>query len=353
MSSPAPARAAHEIDTASCAAVFDSIGDAILIVDADGTVVEMNRAASELLGVASAAELGLDWSRLFPALDVELLLEHRGDRAVIETQLRMSRTERIPVGLTAGQYRGPQGDFCVLAVRDMRPSRMAQKRVMERERLVAIGQTMTALAHESRNALQRMQACLTLIRLRGNEEIRELVDDMQSAQTQLRDLYEEVRSYAAPMHLEREAVDVERLVANVWRELRMLWMPKELRLEIEVAPGVNTELAADPARLGQVFRNLLENAIEASPAEGVVRVPIREADLGHPPRLELCIEDAGPGIAAENRQRVFDLLFTTKPDGTGMGLAIAQRIVLAHDGELSVDSAMTAGCRIRMILPRT
>lgn len=334
------------------AAVFDAIRDAILVVAPDGGILEMNRAACELLHVQSEDELEADWLTLCPDIDASALLERRREDPIIETTIFASTGEAIPVQLTVGECRRDDAVSYVVAIRDIRPNRMAQKRVMERERLVAIGETMAALAHESRNALQRMQSCLTLIQLRGSGEIQEFVDDMQSAQNQLRDLYEEIRSYASPMQLEREDIDLERLLVNVWRQLKLRWMPKNLKLEFDRSADFDDAIHADPARLSRVFRNLLENAIEASPPDERVRIELREVRWEGGPACRITIEDCGPGIPEEDRQRVFGLLFTTKQDGTGMGLAIAQRIIRAHDGEIVVEPDQSSGCRISVVLPR-
>jgi PAS domain S-box-containing protein len=334
------------------ATVFDAIREAILVVEPKGAIIAINRAACDLIGVRSARELDFDWWSLCPELDASSLLESRHEDPIVETTIRSREGRQIHVQLTVGECPGDDATLYVVAVRDIRPNRMAQKRVMERERLVAIGETMTALAHESRNALQRMQSCLTLVRLRGGADIQELVEDMQSAQNQLRDLYEEIRSYAAPMQLDREEIDIERLIVDVWRQLKVRWLPKDLQLEFDRASGFDTEIPADPTRLSQVLRNLLENAIEASPPHERIRVDLAEEEWEGRPASRIGILDSGPGIPAEERQRIFGLLYTTKQEGTGMGLAIAQRIVRAHGGEIAVDPDQETGCRIVIMLPR-
>jgi two-component system, LuxR family, sensor kinase FixL len=336
--------------------VLDAVADGVLILADDGTIVDINVAAEKLFAVELTGVEGRHVSELLQSIaeigSLERLLEQSVACGGIDAEIGSRRDGGFPVHITVSQSLESEGNRYVLVVRDFRAIRSAQQRILETERLAAIGETMAALAHESRNALQRMQSCLTLLKLRTGPEVHDLVDDMQDAQDQLQRLYEEVRSFAAPLQLSLELVDLPQLLDKTWRQLRMQWAPK--RLVWAVTPEwrqMRTKVSADAARLGQVLRNVLENAIQASPDGGRVAVRASEITVGRRPMLRLSIDDEGPGVPAKNRTRIFDLLYTTKPEGTGMGLAIARRIVREHDGEILVEDSELGGARVVILLP--
>ena len=107
------------------------------------------------------------------------------------------------------------------------------------------------------------------------------------------------------------------------------------------------EAKVDPDQLRQAIDNLVRNAIEASPSGARVSVRARRAGAAH----VVEIEDHGPGIPAEALPRIFDLYFTTKPDGTGVGLAVTHQIVEAHGGSIEVDSEAGRGTRMIVTHP--
>lgn len=335
--------------------VFDAVADGVLIVRSDGTLADMNKAAETLFDVGRADAAGDHFTTLLPELapllPVERLFEHSRKQRGVDAEARAGDGSLIPVHVTISQSFASDGKQYVFVVRDFRMIRWAQQRVLQTERLAAIGETMTALAHESRNALQRMQSCLTLLRLRGGEGVAELLDDMQDAQDLLQRLYQEVRNFAAPLQLRLRPTDVKQLVEKTWHQLEKAELPKDLELEIAQGDGTDTVVRADATRIGQVLRNLLENAIQASPDRGLIRIALDDIYEGETSKLQVVVSDQGPGIPEASREQVFDLLYTTKRGGTGMGLAIARRIVREHEGEIEMQDSELGGTAAVVKLP--
>jgi len=256
--------------------------------------------------------------------------------------------------------------FARLSVRHER----ARQQLLHRERLAAIGEAMAALAHESRNALQRSQSGLEMLkkRLAGSTENTELVNEVQEAQVYLTDLYEAVRGYAAPVHLHREPTDLRALLRATWNQLTHQRRQKAALLDEGVAGGpsmhdpaspnastpaaaIDTHCDVDPRAIGQVLRNVLENALAAAdPAR--IEVHWHEARLDGRPALRLAVRDNGPGIRPADRERIFEPFFTTKARGTGLGLAISRRIVAAHGGEIELAGGAGPGAEFWITLPR-
>jgi PAS domain S-box-containing protein len=215
--------------------------------------------------------------------------------------------------------------------------REAQAKAVQAERLAAVGQMVAGLAHESRNALQRIQACLSVLafRLEGRPDELDLLARMQRAQDDLHRLYEEVRGYAAPVQLDRRRCRL----AAVWREAWQDLGPQRLEKKadrLEESGEVECECLADPFQLRQVFRNLLENAVAAAADPPRVEVRCWRDRVGGQDVVRVAVRDNGPGFAPEQQGRLFEPFYTTKVQGTGLGLAICKRVVEAHGGGIEV-----------------
>jgi signal transduction histidine kinase len=229
----------------------------------------------------------------------------------------------------------------------------AQHRALQAERLAAIGQMATGLAHESRNALQRIGASAEMLELEmeGNEQALQLVSRIQQSKDHLHQLLEEVRNYAATIILDRSPCRV----SEVWREAWQLLQQHPGWRTAQFEEHLHTQLMvinADRFRLVQVFRNLLENSLAASQDPVKIAVTCEDATIGSTPAIRLSVTDNGTGMNAEQRRRIFEPFYTTKPTGTGLGMAIGQRIIEAHGGTIAVSDFGPPGARIVITLPR-
>jgi signal transduction histidine kinase len=228
--------------------------------------------------------------------------------------------------------------------------KQAKQKAQQAQRLATIGQMMTGLAHESRNALQRSLACLEMLEMEVGDkpDALDLVHRVRRAQQQLNCLLEEVRNYAAPMQLERYSCSLR----DVWKEAWEQTLPLRQERDAEIMEKVQGDCRCriDRFRMAQVFRNILENSLAA--CQDPVRIEI-DCDVagGGAQSMRVLFRDNGPGLTAEQKRRIFEPFYTTKPKGTGLGMAIAQRIVETHGGMISV-AEEGPGAAILVVLPQ-
>jgi signal transduction histidine kinase len=125
---------------------------------------------------------------------------------------------------------------------------------------------------------------------------------------------------------------------------------RDARLEEDLG-GLELTCVGDRFRLQQVFWNILDNALAACPDPVRVTIRCAEARLESEPAVRVAVRDSGPGLTAEQQQKLFEPFYTTKTKGTGLGMAVARRIVEAHGGEIAVGDAGPPGAEIVLTLP--
>jgi signal transduction histidine kinase len=220
------------------------------------------------------------------------------------------------------------------------------------ERLAQIGQMVTGVAHESRNALQRALAELDLMSLDMEDRPAEMtqLSRVRKALDDLAHLYEELRQYATPIHLEIEECNLAAVWRLTWENLRFRRNGHSIDL-LEDVQATELNCHIDEDRMVQVFRNILENAIAACPEFGRIVVECISTRLAGQLGLQIVFRDNGPGLPDGECDRIFDPFFTTKKNGTGLGMAIAARIVAAHGGQIEARNAPGRGAEFIVSLP--
>jgi two-component system, LuxR family, sensor kinase FixL len=333
----------------------------IVILRLDCTIAYLSPFTEQLTGYQAAEVLGKNYFERFApdASHGELFAKQLKS---IVAGATMQGVESM-VACKDGSYRWMVWNAQVLADYEDEPAilaigqditslKRAQEQALQSERLAAIGQMMAGLAHESGNALARSQACLEMLAFESEDRPKSLnlISRIQASQDHLKQLYDEVRNYAAPVKLQLEPWNLAHIWRQAWENLHLMRLGKQATLSEEIN-GLDLCCSVDQFRLGQVFRNILENALAACQEPVEIKVVCTSAQIDGQPAIQLAFRDNGPGLNAEQRQRIFDPFFTTKTKGTGLGMAIAKRIVEAHGGQIGVGSGSDRGAELLVILP--
>lgn len=336
---------------------------AVLVLDHQGRVVRCNTFMASLSGLPPEQVQSLDWFEHFLPTEerthwrntlLDSTCSHPARAITASSTLDCDGRQRhvhwsaVPLYDTAGKAFG----FLVIG-HDITDLHEAQQRSLQAERLAAIGQMATGLAHESRNALQRIGASAEMLELEveGNTAALELLARIQQSQIHLHKLLDEVRGYAAPVVLDVSACSLTEVWREAWALLYSQRKDRQVQLK-ETLLATDHMIECDRFRLVQVFRNILDNALAACRDPVELEIKCEMTYLKTLPAICVRVRDNGPGMTSEQRRRIFEPFYTTKPTGTGLGMAIVHRIIEAHSGTITINANRTSGTEIVVTLLR-
>jgi signal transduction histidine kinase len=253
--------------------------------------------------------------------------------------------------LTCSPVRQPDGRIFLLElVDDITEQERLRARLTQAERLAAVGELATGLAHEIRNPLAAILNATTLLDQEETltpDERASILEAIKQEARRLNTTLSDFLLFARPRELKRQTGDIRQVVEHVAGLLQQERTRADgVQVDVRVDPAVPA-FAFDPDQLTQVLWNIARNGVEAMDGHGrlVLDVGRRNGEV------LIAVADTGPGIPPEERWRIFQPFVSKKPGGTGLGLAIAQRIISAHGGRIDLESLPGQGSRFTICLP--
>lgn len=299
------------------------------------------------------------------AVLVATLLAQWTLRPILLIRAGLARLGRGEAGVTLalpheGEY-GELGDsFNVVSARLAAGTPHAQdghvSRVTVSKRLAALGRVSSGIAHEVKNPLNAMSIHLELLKMQMSdlsgrpgaiEEAREHVRVLAQQMRRLDDVVQGFLTFARPDGLSLAPVSMHEVVRDMLPVISAEANKTGVLVTINCPPDL-PQVLGDAGQLQQALLNLALNGCQAIPQGGELRITARPAV---DQQLEVLIEDNGTGIAPEHVDKIFNLFFTTKPEGTGVGLALVFRTIHLHDGDIEVQSVPGQGTTFRVTLP--
>jgi signal transduction histidine kinase len=237
-----------------------------------------------------------------------------------------------------------------LLTRSNEELRAAQARLIEAERFAAIGELAAAVAHGIRNPVAGIKAAAQVagLDLPDDHPLRESIIDIIGEADKLEARIKTLLNFAKPFEPQLAPCRVQPAISYAVAAMRSQMAAHGIDLVVDLDPAL-PEAELDAAQIEEVLLALLSNAVEAMPGGGRITVTGRVTEDGQ--RLRLEVIDTGPGIPPEQMGRVFELFFTTRSSGTGLGLAVAKKIVERHSGTIAVESESGSGARFIIELP--
>ncbi len=227
------------------------------------------------------------------------------------------------------------------------------QRAVQVEKLSALGLMVSEVAHQLNNSLVGVVSMAELAAREPGLEAgtRELLDEIRRAGASCRDFVERLLAFSRVAHFERRTSELGGIVEDTVALVHQSGIG-EARIEVHL-PGRPVTLELDPVLVRHALFNLVTNAVQAAPGGTIeVRVEPRSRPHGEEPGWAVRVLDRGPGIPEDLRVRVFEPFFSTREQGTGLGLPVVRYVVLLHDGEVTVEDRPGGGAELAMWLPR-
>jgi len=323
--------------------VVRSIQDAVVLLDANGVVLFANKEAQTRLAPKNGS---LEGASLVAALDPAHPL-----LALVESTVAGIEAHDVPLALPAGgtylvsffrlgRERVPAGLLIVL--RDLAPVIKLETALDSSNRLARLGTLISGLAHQLRSPLNGMNMRLELLRHDAGEAGAKHIDKMRREVTRLDEAVEALLRFMRPEQLKLSGVDMNELLKELGARVNAEKIKVEYQLD-SALPAVQ----ADRGLIYEALTNLITNAEQAMPDGGELTL----ASKSQGSAVELTIADRGPGIAKERLDRIFDLYYTTKAGGSGLGLPFALRAIELNGGKIAIDSEVGQGTVCKITIP--
>jgi two-component system NtrC family sensor kinase len=343
------------------ARLVEAAFDAIFTVDLDGRITSANRSLEHACGKSREALLGTPAVDLVDPRDRRVALQAFNDtmsgvpqRAQVRYTDWSGATATCSLTLTPLSEGGRiAGSICI--VRDVTEELRITEQLLQQEKLAAVGELVSGVAHELNNPLASVMAFaqLLLTEHEGERTNREALEAIHQEAKRAAKIVANLLTFARQHQPERAATDLNRVVEDTLELRRYSLRSAQVSVVVRLDPMM-PQTMADAFQLQQVVLNLLANAEHALSSwtgeRAIALSTHHEGDL-----LTISVADTGPGIAPDHLSRVFNPFFTTKPvgEGTGLGLSISDGIVREHGGRIRVESTPGTGATFVVELPRT
>jgi two-component system sensor kinase FixL len=337
-------------------AVIDSAVDAIVVIDARGTIETFNRAAERMFGYSEQETIGQNVTLLMPAPyrhDHDRYIDHylkTGEQKIIGIGREVTALRRdgstFPVHLSVGEMLVGRERHFTGILHDLSARTRLEERLREQSALARLGEMGAVIAHEVRNPLAAVRGAIQVVGSRLPAEgkdgpvIKEILARLDALNNLLNDLLLFART-PEPRFAPVSLSGLLRLTADLLGGDPTF---REVRVELDGDPA---PIMADAGLLKIVFQNLFINAAQAMQGKGSIRAAI-VADT----RVQrVTVTDTGPGVPVDVREKLFTPFFTTKARGTGLGLSTARRLIETHGGAIEVDCPPGGGTIVTVELP--
>lgn len=349
--------------------IFNSLGEGLMILNENNHIVGINPNAEQLLAVSAEHLLGYTLEQAFPEnlktiLILQKSFEDGGGTNLREVLWVNRKREVLTVDLLSTPLINDDGLWMgwIVAMRDLTPLKKLQEEIRRADRLATMGTLASGLAHEIKNPLGGIRGAAQLLQRENlSDEAQEYLQIIVKESDRVNRLITELLTFARPNTLKTEEVNLNEILdATIALEMaRQSGQIQKVKFIREYDPSL-PPVIADPFQLKQVMINVIKNAVESlHPEGGEIRIrtridntfKLRDQAGERSSRMVVAeITDNGTGISKENLEKIFTPFFTTKDEGHGLGLAMAQRIINEHGGFLRMESQVEKGTTVQIVL---
>lgn len=362
--------------------ILRCVGSGVITFNMDKIITTFNQAAERILKKRREQVLGLSCAEAFGfnntlchILNDPLLSGRMISRQ--EVELRGEGIPNIWVGLSISPLKDKEGRQIgiIMVFTDLTEIKMLREQSDLKKRLAMLGEMSAGIAHELRNSMGTIMGYVKILSksVLGDESSREVISTIVSEINSMDLIIKELLNYGKPLTPSIALVDLNSLIRKSLDTTLKKFT--DIKVGVDLVIPELPPVGLDEVLMRQAFQNLIQNAVEAMPDGGNLKIAVRsQKPSPHLPSLlrggkgdvaerrdrpsgpsdkgiEILISDTGPGIPQEGLEKIFLPFYTTKPRGTGMGLPLVHKIILAHGGGIGVESSEGKGTTFKIYLP--
>ena len=334
--------------------ILHAMSDAVIGVDAQRSIKFANRAALRMLHLDQNQIIGHRFDDYFSdSQSIVTALEKKQKIENAEQTLNIKALNRpIFVSVSASFVMDETGeiDTGVILLRDRTKQKQLEEQIRRQEKLTAMGEFASGVAHEILNPLNAISMIVQRLQKEfepktETDEYFAMIRTVRSEIERISQIIRQFLEFARPAKLNKTLIAVDEIILQSINVISAQAEAKHIRMV--TGKGSQTAINVDKNQLHQALLNILQNALDAVDEGGTIAISATQIDQ------QICIEvqDDGAGIPLEQQKRIFDLYFTSKPTGTGLGLALVHRIATEHGGEVAVQSKPGEGTAFTLTIP--
>ncbi len=330
--------------------ILDNMSQAVMTTELNGIIKIFNKSSENLFKFKGEKVIGTNLKEICPDLYSKMENSDYTERKELDVKLNPADHRIFEISKTLNLDSNNHPEFITYVINDITESRRIEYQAQQNEKLIAMGELASAVAHEVRNPLN----AINMIAQRYEKEFSDKIQSedfknlnkvLRSESKRINIIIEEFLRFARPPKINLTKVNS----GNFLNELKLLFEVQTKGKGIEFILNVkeDSEINIDVSQMKQALINLLKNAVDSTPEGGKIELLFSKESN----KIVFEISDNGTGIAKENINKIFNLYFTTKTKGTGLGLSIVQQIVSQHNGTIVVYSSEGKGTKFTIEIP--
>ncbi len=334
--------------------VLENMGEAVIVVDDKMQITLFNKASENLFKTKGDQTINKDLSDLSSEIYLSLsdyCKDNNEDCADVSIDTKIGDEKKyLNLNFTRNRDEAGKNNF-IIVINDLTESRRLEEESKRKEKLSAMGELASGVAHEIRNPInaigmiaQRLDKEFKVEK--DSEEYHSITKLLRNEVSRINKIITQFLSYAKPLSLQLKRIDSKNFFNDIYRLFVDQAKSKGARL-VKLS-DLSLEMTVDPELLKQSLMNLMQNAVDAVYSNGAIEINYfkKEDDL------IIEVSDNGKGIPEHIKNKIFDLYFTTKPEGTGLGLSIVQKIIAEHNGTIEVFSEVNKYTKFKITIPQ-
>ena len=329
--------------------IIQHVSDAIIVFNEQDGIKIFNQAAESLFQKKEQEVSNRSLSKILNETDCERILASPARLEQVECFIQ-NQKKYLLISKNAFKDEN-EVENVVLVIRDLTEQRKMEAQVQRKERLTAMGELASGVAHEIRNPLNTIGTIVQQLDKdfepqQNNEEYHQLARLVHHEVRRINETVQDFLRFARPEPIHPQLFILSDFIGYLRQQYHSLLADHQI--ELTTMLNWDGEVYWDRRQMQHVFMNLIQNAVDAIKQNGSIEITVNDVSENE---VEIKVHDDGPGIPDNIRSKIFNLYFTTKAKGTGIGLSIVQRIILEHNGIITVESEPESGTRFILRMP--